>query len=87
MKHRVKKNGRIMANSNNRILVIDDDQDIWKAFSSVLAPEAASADSLINDLDSVVDEMLDRSKSTEEAFQLSFAGQGPEGFALAEAAL
>ena len=76
-----------MVKSNNRILVIDDDLDIWQAYQKVLGPASSSADSLVNDLDKVVDNMLDRSVAAKEDFQLSFAGQGQEGFALAEAAV
>lgn len=74
--------------SNKRILIIDDDQDIWKAYSQVLLPASATAGSMTNDLDNELDALLGKSSSPQESsFQLSFAGQGQDGFVLAEEAI
>ncbi len=75
------------SSANKRILIIDDDQDIWKAYSQVLLPASATEDSVANDLDKELDAMLGKSSAPQELFQLSFAGQGQDGFSLAKAAL
>ena len=75
-----------MTDLNKRILVIDDDQEIWKAYKMVLEPETTPGDSARAEMD-----LLLRSDQAEEnkddCFQVAYAGQGKEGFAMAKAAL
>lgn len=73
-----------MVPTNKRILIIDDDQEIWKAYQNVLLPVSASAGPATSDLDNELDAMLGKNSVTEIPFEVSFAPQGQEGYALAE---
>ncbi|MCB2182968.1 MAG: response regulator [Desulfobulbaceae bacterium] len=73
-----------MVPTNKRILIIDDDQEIWKAYQNVLLPVSASAGPATSDLDNELDAMLGKDSVTETPFEVSFAPQGQEGYALAE---
>ena len=71
---------------NKRILVIDDDREILKAYQAVLAPEKKDTDSSEKKIAGLLypDEDF---KSLVPQFQLSFASQGDEGFRLIEKSL
>jgi len=70
-----------------RILIIDDDQDIWKAYRLVLHPEGPAPDSSSALINQLLSEGADDSGSPATAFDLSFASQGQEGYQLLEQAL
>ena len=65
---------------HSRILVIDDDQDVWKAYRLVLNPDELSPDSS----SAKISQLLGDGETTERenGFSLSFAGQGQEGYQL-----
>jgi signal transduction histidine kinase len=63
---------------HSRILVIDDDQDVWKAYRLVLNPEGIDPDSS----SAKISQLLGDSQAAEPetGFPLSFASQGQEGY-------
>jgi len=65
---------------HSRILVIDDDQDVWKAYRLVLNPDELSPDSS----SAKISQLLGDGETTERenGFSLSFACQGQEGYQL-----
>ncbi len=69
---------------NRRILIIDDDLDVWKAYEIVLSPP----DELKNSASRKMAELLTDSKKEERpVFDLHYAAQGQAGFALVHKAL
>lgn len=70
---------------NKRILVIDDDREIWKAYGQVLAPVAQNEDSSLQQISRLLASSV--KPEAPQSFGVDFAAQGQEGFALAEAAL
>ncbi len=70
---------------NRRILVIDDDREIWRAYRDVLLPIAV-ADAPGNQMARLLNPAV-AAAETEPCFEISFASQGQEGFALVEAGL
>jgi len=74
--------------SNNRIIVIDDDPDIWDAYKAILVPqqleEKFSAQKKMEEL--IADADLG-SLPVQENFDVSFASQGREGLELVEKSL
>jgi len=84
----MKTNNQIEITSNNRIIVIDDDPDIWEAYKAILAPqqlkEKFTAQKKMEEL--VADANL-RSLPDQENFDVSFASQGREGLQLVEKSL
>lgn len=81
------KKGIPMDKSNDRILIIDDDPEILKAYRSVLAPEDEVAGSSGNQLAKLLGRVQELDPSATPRFQLDFAGQGGDGVQLVEAAL
>lgn len=80
-----------MKNGNNRLLVIDDDHDIWKAYQLVLQPEQESEASSISQLSALL--MEEYQEEPEESvdgapdFDLTYASQGQDGFEMVRQAL
>ena len=78
----------IESKPNNRIIVIDDDPEIWEAYRAILSPALIAEqfragkkmDQLFaGDVGAVLEEQIN--------FDLSFASQGQEGFQLVQKAL
>ena len=78
-----------MTEINKRILVIDDDQDLWKAYRLVLEPNAQEPGSekagIYKLLGSAEDEGNPEAK--DGCYQVSYADQGNTGFGLVEKAV
>lgn len=72
---------------NNRILVIDDDREIWKAYKGVLAPEPDQPDSPLVKIRELMSTNSEVQVGEGDSFDVSFASQGKEGFALAQRAV
>lgn len=70
---------------NNRVLVIDDDQQVLDTYQEILAPKADEIDELVNQIGLSDDE--EEPLGTLFDFELERATQGREGVALAEAAI
>lgn len=64
---------------NNRILVIDDDREIWKAYRGVLAPEEGPGESSGRKLALLLGDALEADRPHGPSFELSFVDQGREG--------
>jgi len=62
----------------SRILVIDDDLDVWKAYRLVLSPDRLPPDSSSARISQLLDATLE--DDTGSDFDLSFASQGQEGY-------
>ncbi len=60
-----------------RILIVDDDKNVWNAYKSVLAPEEQNSKTM---LESLLDETLDDAKDNNQsvAYTLTFMSQGEE---------
>lgn len=71
-----------MLTDNDRILVIDDDRQIWQAYQEVLAPKPLSSDSPLGQITSLIEQHGGKSTGEEKRFTLSFASQGQEGYRL-----
>lgn len=73
--------------ANRRILIIDDDVEIWKSYQTVLAPEQDNLHSSGNRIVQLLESESDISPRTSSDFRLRFAHQGQEGFGLVQEAL
>ncbi|MEW6428263.1 MAG: response regulator [Thermodesulfobacteriota bacterium] len=71
---------------NHRILVIDDRHDILQAYAAVLGRIEEQGDSSLR-LQELIASEASIPSSSESPFELAFADQGAEGFALVEQAL
>jgi two-component system cell cycle sensor histidine kinase/response regulator CckA len=84
----MKKNNPIEKISNNRIIVIDDDPDVWEAYKAILAPQQLegkfTAQKKMEEL--VADAGL-AGLSDQKNFDVSFASQGQEGLQIVEKSL
>ncbi|PLX51163.1 MAG: hybrid sensor histidine kinase/response regulator [Desulfobulbaceae bacterium] len=69
-----------------RILVIDDDLDIWKAYQLVLTPEAVSSGTSADKINHLLSPVMEDDPAVAH-YSLSFAVQGQEGYAMVEEAL
>jgi PAS domain S-box-containing protein len=80
-----------MINSNKRILVIDDDQDIWKSYQMVLQPDTQDATSSMSQLNALLleEDLQGNSTGSEKIpdFELSYAPQGMEGYEMVKQAI
>ena len=76
---------REMGVDNKRILVIDDDKEIWRAYQDVLSPATTSVDSPL--AQAFLEEVGESSCGDEKRFDLSFASQGQEGYAMVQEAV
>lgn len=69
-----------------RVLVIDDDQDVWKAYRLVLTPETLSSGTSAEKINRLLSPGANDDPAAAN-FSLSFAAQGREGFAMVEEAV
>ncbi|MHB8808605.1 MAG: response regulator [Desulfobulbaceae bacterium] len=76
-----------MSTLNTRILVIDDDHDIWKAYQLVLSPDAETSGEHLRQLHELLALPGEKTSTNGHEFQLSFAKQGKEGCDMASTAL
>ncbi|MHB8791706.1 MAG: response regulator [Desulfobulbaceae bacterium] len=76
-----------MKTVNTRILVIDDDPDIWKAYQLVLAPDVEDSGENLRQLRELLAVPGEKTSTNGHEFQLSFAKQGKEGCEMASTAL
>ena len=80
-----------MINGNNRILIIDDDHDIWKSYQLVLQPNSRDEASSISRLNALLlaEHPPENPLPSEETpnFELSYASQGREGYAMVKQAI
>ncbi len=72
---------------NRRILVIDDDREIWEAYRLVLEPQKKQSGSVREEMDALLGGSSEKGQDREEDFLMSYAAQGKEGFAQVEKSL
>ncbi len=68
------------ARKQSRILVIDDDQDIWKAYRLILTSDGLPSESSSARISRLLNE--GQAEQDDPGFVLSFASQGQEGYQL-----
>jgi PAS domain S-box-containing protein len=80
-----------MITGNKRILVIDDDKDIWNSYQLILQPAPQDDSSSIGQLKALLSEETTREQSVppEETpcFELSYASQGKAGYEMVRQAV
>jgi PAS domain S-box-containing protein len=80
-----------MKNGNKRILIIDDDHDIWKSYQLVLQPNNRDETSSLSQLNALLlaENPPENSLFSEETpdFELSYASQGQEGYEMVKQAI
>ncbi len=77
-----------MVTANRRILVIDDDQDIWLAYKAILTPSLDDSDSSLGQLTAILSSSNDKDTTAEDSgFNLSYAPQGKDGLQMVEEAV
>ncbi|MCI5124085.1 MAG: hypothetical protein D3925_06310, partial [Candidatus Electrothrix sp. AR5] len=80
-----------MINGNNRILIIDDDHDIWNSYQLVLQPNNRDETSSMSQLNALLlaEHPPENSLPSEETpnFELSYAPQGQDGYAMVKQAV
>lgn len=76
-----------MTNTNRKILIIDDDQDIWQAYNSILKYERVFPGNATRRIAALLDAEDQSKGGNDPAFSLSYASQGQEGYALIEQAV
>ena len=78
----------IASERNNRIIVIDDDPEIWEAYRAILVPSQTEEQFKAG---KKIDEMFTEPDETSSIkpvdFEVTFASQGQEGFQLVEKSL
>ncbi len=72
-----------MSEKNKRILVIDDDREIWKAYSLVLEPDIPQLGSIKEQMDLLLSRG-ESAKRNDQTYQVSYADQGKKGLTLIE---
>ena len=72
-----------MKNVGTRILVIDDDRDIWMAYQLVLDPGSEGSGKHIRQLGELLEVIPEKAATAGHEFELSFASQGQEGCEIA----
>lgn len=72
---------------NRRVLIIDDDTDIWKAYKIILAPEQYESFSTRQMAELLEVDNKEDSSLSEVNFELSFASQGRDGYEMVKEAL
>ena len=81
----MKTHNQIEKTSNNRIIVIDDDPDVWEAYKAILAPQQLEEKFTAQ---KKMEELVANAGLTglpdQENFDVSFASQGQEGLQLVE---
>ena len=70
-----------ISSRNNRILVIDDDSDIWEAYKMILSPEQFESSSGRR-MEELLKRKKDNTTESEADFELDFASQGQAGHQL-----
>lgn len=70
---------------NNRILIIDDDRNIWQTFHDILEPGKEDPVSQVSDLPAVLTD--DEAAAGDTSFCLSYADQGETGYKIIRQAL
>jgi signal transduction histidine kinase len=71
-----------------RILVIDDDRDIWKAYRLILSPDRPDPESSSARISQLLNEGVDEQATDDTpCFDLSFASQGEEGYQIVKEAM
>ena len=75
-----------ISSRSNRILVIDDDTDIWEAYKMILSPEQFESSSARR-MEELLEEKKDDTTELEANFELSFASQGQDGYQLVQEAI
>ena len=75
-----------MTEKNRRILVIDDDREIWKAYTLILEPKIPQPGSVKEQMDQLLGSK-ESERHHDAPYQVSYAGQGKEGFTQVEKAL
>lgn len=75
-----------MAELNRRVLIIDDDREIWRAYQAILAPESPGSDSPLSQITSLLTRHDHEATVASEPFLLSFAAQGQEGLEMVTSA-
>ncbi len=76
-----------MSEENRKILIIDDDQGIWRAYRNVLDYVSAPANSATQKLADLLADHADNHDSVLPIFDLHFASQGQDGFAMVQQAI
>ncbi len=80
-----------MENGNKRILIIDDDQDIWTSYQLVLQPDKQNDTSSVSRLNALLQEghPMGNSAALEESpdFELTYASQGQDGYEMVKQAV
>ncbi|CAK8713795.1 histidine kinase [Candidatus Electrothrix laxa] len=80
-----------MINGNNRILIIDDDHDIWKSYQLVLQPNKQDETSSMSQLNALLlaEQPSEKNLPSEEMpyFDLSYAPQGQDGYEMVKQAI
>ena len=76
-----------MKTLNTRILIVDDDRDIWKAYQMVLTPEEESTGVHLKQLDQLLEKGGEKIPENGHDFALSFAAQGQDAYKMALGAL
>ena len=71
--------------TQRRILVIDDDRDVWKAYIMVLNPERVEAGSSLEKINRLL--AAEPTEQNGPGFTLTFASQGQEGYGMVQEAL
>ncbi len=75
-----------MIEINKRILVIDDDHEIWKAYKMVLEPEIAQLGSVKEQMDLLLGNGEEKTQHA-ASYEVSYADQGRDGFVQIENSL
>ena len=79
----MKIHNQIEKTSNNRIIVIDDDPDVWEAYKAILAPQQLEGKFIARKkMDELVADAGLTGLPDQENFDVSFASQGQEGLQL-----
>ncbi|MFA7383959.1 MAG: response regulator [Desulfurivibrionaceae bacterium] len=77
---------RDMRQQDRRILVVDDDRDVWKAYRLVLTPESGYSGTSAEKINRLLTPEMDDDPAV-AIFSLSFAAQGQEGVAMVQEAV
>lgn len=76
-----------MTELNRRILIIDDDREIWRAYQEILDPAPVPAGSDLERMNVLLSRHDEKAPSQNTPFMLTCAGQGQEGLEKVKAAL
>ena len=77
---------RDMRQQDRRILVVDDDRDVWKAYRLVLTPQSGYSGTSAEKINRLLSPEMDDDPAA-AIFSLSFAAQGQEGVAMVQEAV